>query len=250
MTTDVPDTVGSLARDRSFYAPAGAAGAAENAPPVAGPSTSSQPDLGDDNVLEDIEMQAAASKETGTTTRKRRRTSADVCKEDEWMAKLQENIEANNQLLQQVMQERAQPVTQKSAFLNYFSKYMQELSGRTWSPAVSAAQPAPSALGAPPQPIVLSPGKKHTSYYSFSALGSPQFSSRHFTSPRALYKPGRTTVATSQDEPQKPLPTRLLEHSLLLFLCIILYVLYVFNFFNKLKKKKTDCISFIFYLDI
>ena len=118
MTTDVPDTVGSLARDRSLAAPAG------SADPVSDPSTSSQPDLGD-HVLEDIEMQAAASKETGTTTRRRRKTSADVCKEDEWMAKLQENIEANNQLLQLVMQERAQPVTQKTAFLNYFVKYME-----------------------------------------------------------------------------------------------------------------------------
>ena len=86
------------------------------------------------------------------------------------MAKLlQENIDANNQLLQQVMQERPQPVTQKSAFLkqstcrlrlNITSSICRELSGRTWSPA---AQPALSGLGP----------SKHTSYYSFSGLSSP-----------------------------------------------------------------------------
>ena len=180
MTTDVPDTLVSLARDRSLSA--ASTGSANSAT---------------DHILKDMEQQAAAAKDTGTTTRRRRKTSAEVCKEDEWMAKLQENIEANNQLLQQVMQERAQPVTQKSAFLNYFVKYMQaapdhhflELQlllydrigrqvsqlARTSAPAAAAPQPQPP-LPPPPPPIMLSPGKQ-TSYYTFPGLTSPQFPS-------------------------------------------------------------------------
>ena len=108
--------MGTLARDVSSHPPAddaaGTVGAAEFTP-VAGPSTSSQPELEGQDFLEVFEIEAAASnKETGTTTtRKSKRSRADAGKDDLWMAKMQENIEATNLLLQQVMQERAQPVT-------------------------------------------------------------------------------------------------------------------------------------------
>ena len=117
----------SLMRYPSF-----SAGPAGSACPVAGPTTSSQAQDPGDKILEDMElavMMQAAATTTTTCSKPQTKTSESheefESHEDAMVARLQANMEANNQLLRQVLQERVQPMSKKDAFLSYLDSYMR-----------------------------------------------------------------------------------------------------------------------------
>ena len=199
MTADVPDTLGSLARDRSLTA--SSAGAAD---PVAGPSTSSQQDPAD-HVLEDMEEQAAAE---ATTRRPRKRSSAEAKDDEVILAKMQENIDINNRLLQHIMKQNETPENHRTAFISHLGKYLEQASEPHFKElqlmfydriARQLRSPAPAPPPPPPpaprqqQPIMFSPGKTHSYYNLMPGFASPQWSP---FKPQQQQHPQQQTLST------------------------------------------------------
>ncbi|KAG0699576.1 hypothetical protein GWK47_025779 [Chionoecetes opilio] len=92
MPTDVPDTLVNLPRDPS---------------PDAQTSQAQYPhDSGEANILEDMEVAAAAEQ---ASTRRKRKTPATERQEEEWMVDLRSTMKANQALLERLLEERSQP---------------------------------------------------------------------------------------------------------------------------------------------
>ncbi|KAG0720306.1 hypothetical protein GWK47_048787 [Chionoecetes opilio] len=92
MPTDVPDTLVNLPRDPSSDAQT---------------SQAQYPhDSGEANILEDMEVAAAAEQ---ASTRRKRKTPATERQEEEWMVDLRSTMKANQALLERLLEERSQP---------------------------------------------------------------------------------------------------------------------------------------------
>ncbi|KAG0730538.1 hypothetical protein GWK47_028029 [Chionoecetes opilio] len=104
MPTDAPDTLVNLPRDPS---------------PDAQTSQAQYPhDSGEANILEDMEVAAAAEQ---ASTRRKRKTPATERQEEEWMVDLRSTMKANQALLERLLEERSQPQSRREAFIRFVS---------------------------------------------------------------------------------------------------------------------------------
>ncbi|KAG0718565.1 hypothetical protein GWK47_052213 [Chionoecetes opilio] len=100
--TDVPDTLVNLPRDPS---------------PDAQTSQAQYPhDSGEANILEDMEVAAAAEQ---ASTRLKRKTPATERQEEEWMGGPPIHHEGQQALLERLLEERSQPQSRREAFIRF-----------------------------------------------------------------------------------------------------------------------------------
>ncbi|KAG0721674.1 hypothetical protein GWK47_045997 [Chionoecetes opilio] len=116
MPTDVPDTLVNLPRDPS---------------PDAQTSQAQYPhDSGEANILEDMEVAAAAEQ---ASTRRKRKTPATERQEEEWMVDLRSTMKANQALLERLLEERSQPQSRREAFIRFVSDTLRSAPERSTS---------------------------------------------------------------------------------------------------------------------
>ncbi|KAG0725938.1 hypothetical protein GWK47_037606 [Chionoecetes opilio] len=172
MPTDVPDTLVNLPRDPS---------------PDAQTSQAQYPhDSGEANILEDMEVAAAAEQ---ASTRRKRKTPATERQEEEWMVDLRSTMKANQALLERLLEERSQPQSRREAFIRFVSDTLRSAPEEEYQVMhdqivyiVHRRHTGSSTSGAGPGPST-APQPSRPSTSQQSAITPPTYSQQYFHMP-------------------------------------------------------------------